>query len=91
MNYINKLNQMLVPGDRVLSVTTGYSNRVKVREAVYTGVSPSGAPQVTWKRTSTRWRKADGTLSSWKPGSTPERYTADFTSTVFSGRVYKLA
>ena len=91
MNYINNLNQMLAPGDRVLSITTGYSNRVKVREAVYKGVSPSGAPQVTWKRASTRWRAPDGTFSSWKPGCAAEKYTADFTSTVFSGRVYKLA
>jgi hypothetical protein len=91
MNYINHLKQMLVPGDKVMFIAKGRAHIMRIREGTYRGVSKSGSPQVTWKRDATRWLDKSGKVISWEPGAKAERYTADYTSTLHGGRVYKLA
>ena len=74
----NDIGQEINPGDRVITVATGYSHQIKVREGTFAGVSPTGSPQV---------RVLQKTWNSKKQVyEHVERKT-----TLGSGRVFKIA
>ncbi len=93
--YKNHLGQELNPGDRVVAIATGYSHAIRIREGVFVGVSPTGNPQVRVKAKRFGYWTADGrNLGYYNRGKEPhvaEHREYERVSTLFSGRVYKLA
>ena len=92
--FKNEFGQTLIPGDKVIVVSTGRCHVVKVREGIFVGLSPSGAPKVSVKANVWGyWTKDNRRLSYDRAGDedvVAERRLMYKTSVFYLGRVYKL-
>ena len=96
--FKNHIGQVIVPGDDVIVVSTGYSNSVSCRQGIFSGMSSSGNPQVQVDRRVTIWTDDLGKISARLPypQDRDRVYTHGFKTQLYistfpSGRIYKLA
>jgi hypothetical protein len=91
--WTNSIGQTINPGDKVLSIATGYSHSTKVREGVFLG-TVNGNPSVTVKDSKYGYwvdGKDVGYRNGVKQGIKGQWQPYSRRSTLPSKRVYKLA
>lgn len=94
-SYVNAINQVIFPGDPVISITQGYNHQVKAREGIFDGVTPGGYPRViTHVKVTSRWDEKGNDIGFLKrrfdPAIVHETRLVARKSWIPSGRVYKL-
>lgn len=91
--FTNKEGQVINPGDKVVTIATGYSHRIKVRIGTYVGLSKGKNPtvEVLSKDVYGYWYngKNVGYYEARNLGIQPTRRDVMQKVTFISGRVYK--
>lgn len=68
--FKNDIGQTIVPGDKVITVTTGYAHRVAVRPGTYVGTVNGHPSIVVQDKVWGNW-DADGNRVSWQKTNDP--------------------
>lgn len=89
--YINKHNQQINPGDRVVVIAQGRGSSIRERVGVFESVSKGGFPQVRVTIEKYGYRHPCGKITRYRhPDAIFCRYSASLLLTYSAGRVYKL-
>lgn len=93
--FTNSIGQKIVPGDRVVGITQGYSHNIGIREGIFVGLSPAGSPQIRAKHKVFGYWNSAGVNVGWRnskqAGIVAEHRHIERVTTLHAKRVYKLA
>jgi hypothetical protein len=92
VNFTNSIGQVIQPGDRVITIASGYAHNISVREGIFLGASPGGYPTCQVTSTGGGWVDAQGNPCKYNAQASYERnLKSTRRSTLQLGRVYKIA